>query len=74
MHFKIYVEWIEQKIYPQLMRLEKFYNTTVLLQKLRVWPKRPLKPLGDLQRFIIPNWPEIGNQNDNNNLNGNYGN
>ncbi|KAH9388663.1 Hydrolase [Tyrophagus putrescentiae] len=59
--FTVY-EWIEQKIYPQLIRMESFYNNTLQLQKARVWPKRPLKPLNDLQRFI--------NANNNNNDNG----
>lgn len=42
--------------------MESFYNNTLQLQKARVWPKRPLKPLNDLQRFI--------NANNNNNDNG----
>ncbi|OTF75730.1 hypothetical protein BLA29_000159 [Euroglyphus maynei] len=45
-------EWIEEKIYPQLLRMEKFYNQTMEIQKLRVWPRRPIKPDVGLQRFI----------------------
>ncbi|KPM07047.1 hexosaminidase D-like protein, partial [Sarcoptes scabiei] len=45
-------EWIEEKIYPQLIRMEKFYNETKNLEKLRVWPKRPIEPIADLFRFF----------------------
>ncbi|KAH9423131.1 Hydrolase [Dermatophagoides pteronyssinus] len=45
-------EWIEEKLYPQLLRMEKFHNKTMKIQKLRVWPRRPIKPAVGLQRFI----------------------
>lgn len=32
--------------------MEKFYNQTIKIQELRVWPRRPIKPAVDLQRFI----------------------
>lgn len=32
--------------------MEKFYNQTMEIQKLRVWPRRPIKPDAGLQRFI----------------------
>lgn len=44
-------EWIEQNIYPYILKMEKVMKDAVDLKKARVWPKRPLPPLPDLQRF-----------------------
>lgn len=47
-------EWIEENIYPYILRMEKIMKDAVDLKKARVWPKRPLPPLADLQRFMSP--------------------
>lgn len=46
-------EWIEQNIYPYVVKLEKLMKDAVELKKARVWPRRPLPPLDDLKRFGI---------------------
>ena len=51
-------EWIEQNIYPYLLKMEKVTKDAVDLKKARVWPRRPLPPLPDLQRFLNTNGNE----------------
>ncbi|KAF5292454.1 hypothetical protein FQA39_LY14001 [Lamprigera yunnana] len=46
-------EWIEQKIYPYVIELEKIQNHTVVLKSVKSWPSRPLPPLKDLQRLGV---------------------
>ncbi|KAH9362944.1 hypothetical protein HPB48_014274 [Haemaphysalis longicornis] len=46
-------EWIEQNIYPSVVRLEKLWNDGLSIKKTRTWPVRPLEPLPDLRRFNI---------------------
>lgn len=46
-------EWIEQNIYPSVLRLEKLWNDGLSIKKTRIWPVRPLEPLPDLHRFNI---------------------
>lgn len=46
-------EWIEQNIYPLVLRLERLWNEALAIKKPRVWPVRPLEPLADLRRFNI---------------------
>lgn len=41
-------EWIEQRIYPDLKRLEKLENDTVILKSVKYWPRRPFPPLKEL--------------------------
>lgn len=47
------IEWIEQNIYPYLIKMEKLMENSVNLKKAKTWPKRPLKPLEDLKRYSI---------------------
>lgn len=46
-------EWIEQNIYPWVLRLEKLWNDALSIKKTRTWPVRPLDPLPDLRRFNV---------------------
>ncbi|KAH7948290.1 hypothetical protein HPB52_020260 [Rhipicephalus sanguineus] len=46
-------EWIEQNIYPWVLRLEKLWNDALSIKKTRTWPVRPLEPLPDLRRFNV---------------------
>lgn len=46
-------EWIEQRIYPYIIELEKIQNVSQILKSVNIWPARPLKPLSDLQRLGI---------------------
>lgn len=46
-------EWIEQRVYPYIVELEKIQNQSTVLRKVDVWPSRPLPPLKDLQRLGI---------------------
>lgn len=46
-------EWIEQNIYPYLLKMEKVMRDGVEMKKARVWPRRPLPPLEDLKRFGV---------------------
>lgn len=41
-------EWIEQKIYPDLKRLEKLENDTIVLKSIKYWPRRPFPPLKEI--------------------------
>lgn len=45
-------EWIEENIYPYILKMEKIMKAANDLKKARVWPKRPLPMLPDLQRFL----------------------
>jgi hexosaminidase len=47
-------EWIEQKIYPYIIYLEKIQNESIALKSVNHWSARPLPPLKDLQRFGVP--------------------
>lgn len=47
-------EWIEQKIYPYIIELEKIQNQSIALRSVNQWPARPLPPLKDLQRLGVP--------------------
>ncbi|KAB0790321.1 hypothetical protein PPYR_12458 [Photinus pyralis] len=46
-------EWIEQRIYPYIVELEKIQNQTTILKTVNSWPSRPLPPLKDLQRLGV---------------------
>lgn len=46
-------EWIEQKIYPLLRKLDLLRQTAESLKKASVWPARPLNPLPELQKYGI---------------------
>lgn len=45
-------EWIEQNIYPYILKMEKVAKDGMELKKARTWPRRPLPPHPDLQRFL----------------------
>lgn len=47
-------EWIEQRIYPYIIELEKIQNQSTVLKNVNNWPSRPLPPLKDLQRLGVP--------------------
>lgn len=46
-------EWIEQKVYPYIIELEKIQNQSAVLKNVNKWPSRPLPPLKDLQRLGV---------------------
>lgn len=46
-------EWIEQRIYPYIIELEKIQNYSSVLKTVSSWPSRPLPPLKDLQRLGV---------------------
>lgn len=46
-------EWIEQNIYPYIVKMEKLWKEGMNLKKAKVWPKRPLPPLDTLRKFAI---------------------
>lgn len=46
-------EWIEQNIYPAILKLEELQRAAQNLQNVRTWPRRPLPPLVDLQRIGV---------------------
>ncbi|KAF5303149.1 hypothetical protein FQR65_LT08312 [Abscondita terminalis] len=49
--FYTIAEWIEQRIYPYVIELEKIQNHSAVLKTVNTWPSRPLPPLKDLQRL-----------------------
>lgn len=57
-------EWIEQNIYPYIVKMEKLWKEGMNLKKAKVWPRRPLPPLDTLRKFAI-------GAEDDNNLEGN---
>ncbi|KAJ8942100.1 hypothetical protein NQ318_013389 [Aromia moschata] len=46
-------EWIEQRIYPYIVELERLQNQSIALKSVNQWPSRPLPPLKELQRFGV---------------------
>ncbi|CAG9773073.1 unnamed protein product [Ceutorhynchus assimilis] len=46
-------EWIEQRIYPYMLELEKIQNQSTTLKNVMYWPARPLPILKELQRHGI---------------------
>lgn len=49
--FTVY-EWIEQHIYPSILKMEQLTKTGIELKRASTWPKRPLPILEDLKRFM----------------------
>lgn len=47
-------EWVEQRIYPYILELEKIQNESSALKVTNIWENRPLKPLKDLKRLGVP--------------------
>lgn len=52
-------EWVEQRIYPDLKRLETFAKDGEALKAVRYWAPRPLPPLQDLYKLGLQP-PESG--------------
>lgn len=46
-------EWIEQRIFPYMVELEKIQNQSVALKNVKYWPARPLPILKELQKHGI---------------------
>uniref|UniRef100_A0A2L2Y7K7 beta-N-acetylhexosaminidase n=1 Tax=Parasteatoda tepidariorum TaxID=114398 RepID=A0A2L2Y7K7_PARTP len=46
-------EWIEQNIYPYIVKMEKLWKEATNLKKPKVWPKRPLPPLDLLKKYSV---------------------
>lgn len=46
-------EWIEQKMYPLVQQMEQLQRVTQKLKAIKIWPRRPLVPLNDLQRIGV---------------------
>lgn len=53
-------EWIEQNIYPSILKLEKLKEHAESLRKARTWPVRPLPINADLaNRFLSPTFQQV---------------
>ncbi|XP_054168742.1 hexosaminidase D-like isoform X2 [Oppia nitens] len=48
-------EWIEQNIYPSILRMETLMNASIALKKATHWPRRPLPIPEDLLRRLKDN-------------------
>lgn len=46
-------EWIEENIYPYIVKMEKLWKEATNLKKAKVWPKRPLPPLELLKKYSV---------------------
>ncbi|KAF7269591.1 hypothetical protein GWI33_017368 [Rhynchophorus ferrugineus] len=46
-------EWIEQRIYPYLVELERIQNRSTALKATKYWPARPLPILKELQKHGV---------------------
>ncbi|KAH1013050.1 hexosaminidase D [Dendroctonus ponderosae] len=46
-------EWIEQRIYPYIVELDKIQNSSFALKKVLYWPARPLPVLKELEKHGI---------------------
>lgn len=53
-------EWIEQNIYPYILKMEKIMKNANDLKRARVWPRRPLPMLPDLKRFLTSDSKAFG--------------
>ncbi|XP_044755848.1 hexosaminidase D-like [Coccinella septempunctata] len=45
-------EWIEQRIYPYILQLEKIEKESTAIKSSKIWPARPLPILPELKRII----------------------
>lgn len=53
-------EWIEQNIYPYILKLEEIKERATALRKGRVWPVRPLPINEDLaERFLSSSFKQL---------------
>ena len=48
-------EWIEQNIYPYLIKMETLIKDASNLRQQKVWPVRPINKSPDLERFLKSN-------------------
>lgn len=46
-------EWVEQRLYPDIKKLERLAQEATALKGRKVWPRRPLAPLSELRRFGV---------------------
>ncbi|KAG8185057.1 hypothetical protein JTE90_017074 [Oedothorax gibbosus] len=46
-------EWIEQNIYPSIVKMEKLWKDATNLKKSKIWPRRPLPPLDVLRKYSV---------------------
>lgn len=46
-------EWIEQNIYPSLLKLEHVQKEATRIGRVREWTSRPLAPLKELKRYGV---------------------
>lgn len=53
-------EWVEQRIYPDLKRLEQFAKDGESLKAVRFWAPRPLPPLQDLYKLGLQQPQDTG--------------
>lgn len=44
-------EWVEQNLYPYMLKMDRIKEMGERLKARRVWPKRPLPILSDLRKF-----------------------
>lgn len=60
-------EWVEQRIYPDIKRLEQLAKDAAALKARKVWPRRPLPALADLGRLgvSLPDEEKAGSATDN---------
>nr|CAD7447511.1 unnamed protein product [Timema bartmani] len=47
-------EWVEQHVYPTILKLEQLQKDSVALKVPHLWPRRPFEPLRDLKRLGVP--------------------
>lgn len=62
-------EWIEQHIYPSILKMEQLTKTGIELKRASTWPKRPLPILEDLKRFMRDRGGNDNNNDGSNNRN-----
>ncbi|KAJ1525711.1 hypothetical protein ONE63_008922 [Megalurothrips usitatus] len=60
-------EWVEQRIYPDIQKLEQLAQDAAALKIRKVWPRRPLPPLPELRRLgvILPDDDKTGSVTEN---------
>jgi hypothetical protein len=46
------LEWIEQNVYPYVLKMDALWNASFALKKASHWPRRPLPVLADLERRL----------------------
>lgn len=56
-------EWIEQNVYPYLEKMENLWKQSLILKKIKVWPRRPLPVLEELKKYSVGTKEDNGIEN-----------